>query len=227
MVAGMGKVNPPTGPGSHSLGFAYKTVIITGLTDDGRVVCKDNYGREVMVNASVQRAKGLPPQVGERWFIDRAFGGWSLAACLSIGADKPIVTGLVTLMDPASHSLLRALENLGLVDNQTYGIDVVPRDIHSTTFTTAGSGDTRTMHLVLEWSPPTTGTPDLYAAEVNFYDQYGTGPLTGSFTQGNTPEPWTYDGPLPADATMLVVTVLAFVGEKVYGSVPTTIVVPV
>lgn len=91
MVAGIGKVNPSTGPGSHSRGFAHKTVIITGITDDGRITCKDNFGKEVMVNASVQRAKGFPPEVGERWMIDRTLGGWTLAACLSVPATPPLM----------------------------------------------------------------------------------------------------------------------------------------
>lgn len=69
-------------PGTSSVGFAYKSVVITGITDDDRATCRDNFGREITVRTDVQRAKGLKPKVGENWFICRDFGGWTLAAVL-------------------------------------------------------------------------------------------------------------------------------------------------
>jgi len=229
MVAGTHKVNPSKSPGAHTLGFAHKTVIITGLTDDGRVVCKDNFGKEILVNASVQRAKGLPPQVGERWFIDRALGGWTLAACLSVPPPgSQVVTGLRPLMDPASSSLLDALVALGLVDDQTYGLDVVPRHVHATAFTATPivSGN-RTFHLALAWTAPTNGTPTSYFIDGKFYGDDDIGPLGGSFGQGSDGTTTTRDAGVEGTAKYLRVTVYAEVGDRFLGSIPADIAVPV
>jgi hypothetical protein len=118
MSMGIGGPAQSVHPGTDSLGFSHKTVIVTGLTDDGRYVCRDNFGREVTVRGDVQRAKGARPQVGEHWMISRDLGGWTLAACLSV-PPTPVVAGSRAAADPVTLSLLDALVQLGLVTDET------------------------------------------------------------------------------------------------------------
>lgn len=42
----------------------------------------DENGNQLEINLSIMRAKGLAPNVGEPWLIDRQFGDWTLAAIL-------------------------------------------------------------------------------------------------------------------------------------------------
>ena len=65
--------------GSSSTLFAYGT---------------DNFGRNVQVPIGVQRAKGVPPKVGETWLIDKEFGVWTFVAILNNpGAVASVVAG--------------------------------------------------------------------------------------------------------------------------------------
>jgi len=115
---GIGGPKQSVHPGTASFGFSHKTVIITGVTEDGRFACKDNFGREVMVRTDVQRAKGARAQVGEHWIVSRDLGGWTFAACLSL-PETPVVEGSRATADPVTLSLLDALAQLGLVIDGT------------------------------------------------------------------------------------------------------------
>lgn len=42
----------------------------------------DENGNQLEINLSIMRAKGLAPNVGEPWLIDRQYGDWTLAAIL-------------------------------------------------------------------------------------------------------------------------------------------------
>jgi hypothetical protein len=77
-----------TGQGIVSRGFEHKRVRIE--TVDSRksiAICRDDFGRIVEVRTDVLRAKGEVPKVGEFWYVDRQYGGWTFA--LVVGNFKP------------------------------------------------------------------------------------------------------------------------------------------
>lgn len=64
------------GPGNR----AVKIIQIEPLSR--RAIGIDENGNRLEINLSIMRAKGLAPNVGEPWLIDRQFGDWTLAAIL-------------------------------------------------------------------------------------------------------------------------------------------------
>lgn len=105
------------GQGVVSRGFDHKRVRIETLDRaKGIAWCRDDFGRQVEVRIDVLRAKGGAPAVGEFWYIDRQYGGWTLALCL--GSVKPVVSGV---RGSPEHlvSLTAALAALGLVEDLT------------------------------------------------------------------------------------------------------------
>lgn len=61
---------------------------------------------------------GVLPQVGQTWLLDRSMGGgWSFAALL--GGPRRAVTGTRAGTNALTLSMLAALVELGLVDDQT------------------------------------------------------------------------------------------------------------
>lgn len=84
------------------------------------VVSMPSIGTQITVPLSVRRAALEFPAVGETWLIERSLGvQWTLAARVAPLAARPVVTGSRAASDAVSLSLLAALVDLGLVDDET------------------------------------------------------------------------------------------------------------
>lgn len=84
------------------------------------VVSMPTVNTQIKVPLSVRRSRLDLPVVGETWLIERTLGSqWTLAAPVYPASPRPAVTGSRALSDPVSLSLLAALVDLGLVDDQT------------------------------------------------------------------------------------------------------------
>lgn len=68
------------GQGVVSRGFEHKRVRVEQVDATAKIAwCRDDFGRLVEVRTDVLRAKGQPPAVGEFWYVDRQYGGWTFA----------------------------------------------------------------------------------------------------------------------------------------------------
>jgi hypothetical protein len=76
---------------SYSRGFTYKPVKIVGIAN-GVASCDDSSGNLHDVPTSLSRAKGAPPQVGERWIICQDLGVWTFFAILNYAPNRGIAT---------------------------------------------------------------------------------------------------------------------------------------
>jgi hypothetical protein len=66
--------------------FSHGALIVTvasNVREDGKVDVADRWGNVFVVNTNVGRTGSLPPQMGERWIIDRTYGQFSFAAIAS------------------------------------------------------------------------------------------------------------------------------------------------
>ena len=107
----------PTLQNTASVGFSMQEVKVREvLPDRNMALCLDNFGYEVRVSLHPLRARRLP-LVGERWVVDRQLGGWSFVAPMTNYV--PIVSGDRTDLSVVIPSLLDALSELGLIDDQT------------------------------------------------------------------------------------------------------------
>lgn len=124
-------------PGSGSMGFPWKTVKVQEVTE-GTALVEDQFGKTFEVSAFIRRGKGLLPRAGEEWIIDRTLGAWTFAAVVQ--ESRPIVTGSTDGL-PALASLIEALEELGLIEDQTTSarIRATHPHTHTETGTTTGA----------------------------------------------------------------------------------------
>lgn len=84
------------------------------------IVSMPTVNTQFQVPLSVRRSRLDMPVVGETWLIERTLGPqWTLAAPVDPAKPRPAVTGSRALSDAVSLSLLAALVDLGLVDDQT------------------------------------------------------------------------------------------------------------
>jgi hypothetical protein len=97
------------------VGLPYMIVQVDDLGGEMAWV-KDQYGKKHRVRLDIRRGKGPFPKVGETWIVDRTLGHWAFAACLV--PDLPIITGTTDDI-PALKNLIAALEDIGLIVNQT------------------------------------------------------------------------------------------------------------
>lgn len=107
----------PVSPTTSSVGvFSQQVVIREVLNDRNMALCLDDFGYEVRVLLNPQRARRVPI-VGETWLIDRQLGSWSFVA--PITNYVPVVSGDRADLSSVIPSLLDALSELGLIDDQT------------------------------------------------------------------------------------------------------------
>lgn len=67
---------PQGPPGQANL---VKSVVIESI-ESNQILVRDQHGSLLDLPNHIARVR--PPLVGEWWLVDRAFGGWSLAACI-------------------------------------------------------------------------------------------------------------------------------------------------
>jgi hypothetical protein len=96
-------------------GLSWLKVTVDSLGGN-RALVTDQYGRPHSVRLDIRRGGGPFPREGEKWVIDRSLGFWSFAAL--IVADPPVVTGSNDGI-PALQNLLQALEDMGLIVDNT------------------------------------------------------------------------------------------------------------
>jgi hypothetical protein len=107
----------PTTPYTSSVGFAVQQVTVREiLPDRNMALCLDNFGYEVRVTLHPLSARRMP-LVGEKWMVDRKFGPWSFVAPMTNYV--PVVSGDRADLSVVIPSLLDALSELGLIDDQT------------------------------------------------------------------------------------------------------------
>ena len=78
----IGRSTPVAGaaaPGEQGRGLPVMQFTIEEVTEDGRVMGVDQFGKRRTVPLYM-RSKGANPRPGEVWFIDRSMGYWMLSA---------------------------------------------------------------------------------------------------------------------------------------------------
>lgn len=95
-------------------------VTIIEIDQHGFAHVRDAFGKMHRVNATITRAKGMRPRVGEAWVVSRDLDRreLTLAAIMGESVEPPRVTGSRT-SGAALLSLLDALEELGVIINDT------------------------------------------------------------------------------------------------------------
>lgn len=119
-MAGLEHLNKP---GHHSLGPAWKMVLIEEIdTDHGIAMCIDNVGKHLSLPLRVRRAKGPLPREGEMWMIDQSVGGrWTFAQIITENLEQ--VEGFV----PRDFvSPIGIMADYGMLGDQTVAVDLYP-----------------------------------------------------------------------------------------------------
>lgn len=139
-----GGVSQPTNPGGGGQGVAWISGLVTAVdTPNNKAVVVDQLLQTHELPLNGMRAKGLPPQVGERWILHKQFGTWFWAGLLngrSMGEEIPqsLVSGLTSsLNDLGNNSELGAARG----DGELFGDEISTchrREMTAAHTTTAG-----------------------------------------------------------------------------------------
>lgn len=113
--------------GNTTIGFPWKRVTVEEVVE-GTALVVDEFGKRMSLPAEVRRGSGSIPQANEEWIIDQTLGGWTFAAV--VRSVRPIITG-TTDGNPALASLIAALVDLGLVDDQTTSERIRATHLHT------------------------------------------------------------------------------------------------
>jgi hypothetical protein len=93
---------------ARTLGFDMMSCQIDDINGDYANVV-DQFGQEKQVLVNLQRAKGVRPKVGERWIIDRSFGYWTLAACLTPADRAPEKFVAISPIAPSAWNVVHGI----------------------------------------------------------------------------------------------------------------------
>jgi hypothetical protein len=107
------------GSGSSAVGFAFTLVDVSEVHPDTNICLVSDVQTGAFTQVGLDKRDSIAwPQVGDRWIIDRSLGHWALR-CKVTATAPPVITGSRNSIGASAQMLLDALEELGLVNDQT------------------------------------------------------------------------------------------------------------
>lgn len=123
-------VRQPVYPGTLNTGMPFKACVVQSV-QQGVALVMDQFQEQLRVSCVQMSAKGLSPQPGERWMLDRQYDSWQFALLLQAAPSAPLLDDQLAALRGAAfgspeRTMVAPLAIVGLASDATLanGLDV-------------------------------------------------------------------------------------------------------